>query len=91
MPEVYLKIEWPDQRKDEVYSPSTVINQYFKAGENLSVVEFEAKVTDALNMASKRVYERFGYECTSAIAELDRIKQLTSQVDKAGTIKILEQ
>ena len=91
MPEVYLKIEWPDKRQDTIYSPSTVINQYFNAGENLPVEEFETKVTEALNMASQRVYERFGYECTSAMAELDRIKRITGETDKTGIVKILEQ
>lgn len=91
MPEVYLKIEWPDKQVDKIYSPSTVINEYFKAGENLPVSEFEIKVTEALNKASQRVYERFGFECTSAMAELDRIKLITGKTDKTGVVKIVEQ
>ncbi|MES2457523.1 MAG: MSMEG_0570 family nitrogen starvation response protein [Bacteroidota bacterium] len=89
MPEVYLHIEWPDGNRDMVYSPSTVINNYFKAGEDLAVAAFETKVTEALIMASQRVYQRFGYECTSAMAELDRLKLILSRTDKSGNVKII--
>ncbi len=90
MPEVHLKIEWPGQKEDAIYSPSTIINQYFKAGDILTVTEFETKVEEALNTASHRVYEKFGFECTSAMSELDRVKRITAQIaDKNGVIKIL--
>jgi uncharacterized repeat protein (TIGR04042 family) len=90
MPEVHLKIEWPGEKPDEIYSPSTVINQYFITGEQLTLTDFESKVTEALNMASQRVYQRFGYECTSAMTELDRVKNLISGIsDKTTLVKIL--
>lgn len=90
MPEVYLKIGLPGEKQDSVYSPSTVINQYFKAGDQLTVSEFETKVDEALRMASQRVYERYGFECSSAMGELSRIKAVTGQiVDKTGVVTIL--
>ncbi|WP_256009398.1 MSMEG_0570 family nitrogen starvation response protein [Desertivirga xinjiangensis] len=90
MPEVYLKVEWPGNKQDEIYSPSTVITQYFERGMELTVAQFELKVSEALGKASQRVYERYGYECTSAIGELNRIKRITSGInDKNATIKIL--
>lgn len=90
MPEVYLNIEWPDAQPDRLYSPSTVIMQYFKAGDEFSVSSFEEKVTMALQMASKRVYERFGFECTSAMAELARIRKLAAHFeDRSQKVKII--
>jgi uncharacterized repeat protein (TIGR04042 family) len=90
MPEVYLKIAWPGEKQDRVYSPSTVINQYFKTGDKLTVTKFEEKVDQALKKASQRVYERFGFECTSAMGELDRIKAITGAIsNKESIITIL--
>ncbi len=90
MPEVYLKIEWPGNKPDQVYSPSTIINQYFKTGDITSITEFEIRLTEALHIASRRVYEKFGYECTSAMAELARISRVINEMeDKSATVKIL--
>lgn len=87
MPEVYLPIEWPDKTTDRIYSPSTVINTYFKAGDQLSVAEFEVKIAEALTQASQRVKEKFGFECSSAMAELERLREAAK--GRAGVIKIL--
>jgi putative flavoprotein involved in K+ transport len=75
MPETYLHIRWPDGNDDVIYSPSTVIRQYFEPDQQLSLVEFEQTCTQALDHASERVYQSYGFACTSAMAERDRIQR----------------
>jgi uncharacterized repeat protein (TIGR04042 family) len=90
MPEIYMQIEWPDKKTDEVYSPSSVISGYFSPGEVLTLAEFEQKVVKALTEASGRVLARYGYECTSAMAEIQRLTTiLHGMKDKTETIKII--
>jgi len=90
MPEVHVNIEWPGQVTDKIYSPSTIIDQYLKPGDEFTLVEFESRITLALEQASMRVYERFGYECTSAMAELERVKgRIAAVSEQDGLVKIL--
>lgn len=90
MPEVYMQIEWPNGKKDTVYSPSTIIYDYFKEGEKISIQDFDTKITNALLAASGRVLAKYGYECTSALGELSRLKyQISNLENKEELIKIL--
>ncbi|QHV97782.1 MULTISPECIES: MSMEG_0570 family nitrogen starvation response protein [Spirosoma] len=90
MPEVNVTIEWPDKQKDSIYSPSTVLLQYIKSGDSLSIQDFDERISQALQLASQRVYERYGFECTSAMGELARLKaRMASINDKNQLIKIL--
>ena len=43
MPEVRLSLEWPDGRRSELYSPSTVILDFLQPGQTLSVAELTSK------------------------------------------------
>jgi len=90
MPEVNVNIEWPDKQKDSIYSPSTVLLQYIKSGDSLSIQDFDDRISQALQLASQRVYERYGFECTSAMGELARLKaRIASIGDKTQLIKVL--
>ena len=86
MPEVFIQIIWPTGMPDSVYSPSSVIKNYFKAGESLTVEQFQRKVEEALINASQRVKERFGFECSSAMGELDRLNMITNKIDDKSTV-----
>ena len=89
MPEVYMKIEWPDKKADRIYSPSSVIQEYFTSGEVLSLGQFEQKAVEALTKASGRVLAKYGYECTSAMSEIERIRSIVSIMgDKTKEMKI---
>ena len=91
MPEVYMQIEWPGNKKDVVYSPSSIIYEHFKKGEAFSVDMFEKKVTEALTQASQRVLAKFGYECTSAMGEIMRIQSIVNSLkDKSQEVKITQ-
>ena len=73
MPEVMFKVKWPDGRIDDCYSPSTVIFDYLKEGESYSVKDFVELCSQALNLASERVFKKYGFRCTSADAQLSNI------------------
>lgn len=90
MPEVYMQIEWPDQKRDRIYSPSSVIHDYFLAGQSLPVAAFEQKITEALIKASGRVLAKYGYECTSALSEIARVGSILNRIeDKSEEVKII--
>ena len=92
MPETYLRVQLPDNKEETIYSPSTIIKEYFEKATVMSLDEFESNCSKALNHASKRVYERFGYECTSAMGELARVNRLVDKIrssaDKADELKV---
>jgi uncharacterized repeat protein (TIGR04042 family) len=60
MPEVLLELHWPDGEASRFYSPSTIIYNFLKPGETLSIAELEQKDLAALREASERVRARYG-------------------------------
>ncbi|MDV3503458.1 MSMEG_0569 family flavin-dependent oxidoreductase [Marinobacter sp. M-5] len=72
MPSVNFKIVWPDGDVGVYYSPSTVIRDHLQSG-SYPQDGFRRLCTTALNAASERVRQRFGYACTAANAELEKI------------------
>ncbi|MCF0072999.1 MSMEG_0570 family nitrogen starvation response protein [Dyadobacter sp. CY261] len=82
MPETYLKVQLPNDREEVIYSPSTIIKQYFEQASVMSLDDFQNNCSQALHHASNRVYERFGYECTSAMGELARVNGLVERIRK---------
>ena len=68
-----FKVKWPDGRIDDCYSPSTVISDYLKEGKSYSVKDFVELSSEALNLASERVFKKYGFRCTSAEAQLSKI------------------
>jgi uncharacterized repeat protein (TIGR04042 family) len=78
VPEVHLRLEWPDGRTTALYSPSTVILDYLRPGERLSVRELRARASEALRLASERVRARYGFACTRADEEESRLLHTTT-------------
>jgi len=79
MPEMWLYVRWPDHTRGVYYSPSTAITNYFEAGATYALDEFLARSRDALNRASDRVAETYGYFCSSATDQLALIEQAANQ------------
>ena len=73
MPEVIFKVRWPDGKVEDCYSPSTVIFDFLKEGESYRLNDFVDLSTKALNLASERVLKKYGFRCTSADNQLDKI------------------
>lgn len=83
MPETYVRIKWPGGREETVYSPSSIVRSYFEPATELSLTEFEMRCMQALDHASQRVYETYGYVCGSAMAEKHRITEAIYEVRAA--------
>lgn len=74
MPELHFSVKWPDGSIDSCYSPSTVIRDYFEVGKSYSLQEFLNIAGEALQSASDRVEQKFGYHCSSAMDQLSIIR-----------------
>lgn len=64
MPEVRLELQWPDGQTSALYSPSTVVLEHLRPGDELSVGELKRRGVTALRQASERVRARYGFACT---------------------------
>lgn len=92
MPSVNFKVVWPDGEQVTYYSPSTIIHQHLKAG-SYSQEEFAERVRTSLHAASERVYERFGYYCSAASAEqekIDRKLQFLREQKISGAVELTQ-
>jgi len=75
MPERHFKIQWPDGFEEICYSPSSTIDNYLNKGQEYSVADFLDIADKALNEASERVRQKYGYACSSARDQLELIKE----------------
>ena len=91
MPEVRFQLEWPDGQSSTLYSPSTVIFDYFKPGDSLLVSELEERGVEALRAASERVRARYGFACTRTNEEESRLCQWVSRYNSDDTVRVLGQ
>lgn len=74
MPERTFTIEWPDGVQENCYSPSSTIDQFIESGQSYNLAEFLQRTTDGLKNASERVRQRYGYHCSNAQGQLQRIQ-----------------
>ena len=89
MPEINFLIQWPDGTRQNCYSPSLVIKDYFNAGQIYDLDEFVEKSCTALNIASDRVKAAYGFPCSKALAQLNQIKTKASEYQSLMGPKIL--
>ncbi len=75
MPEVRLRLQWPDGAISDLYSPSTVILEHLRPGDQLAVGELSRRGEAALEQASERVRARYGFACTRADEERLKLQQ----------------
>jgi uncharacterized repeat protein (TIGR04042 family) len=90
MPEVLFTIQLPDGITKQCYSPSTVVLNHFRQGEELSVTEFLARSKEAFAAAGERVRARFGFGCSSAATQLARIEEWACAYPGNAIIRILQ-
>jgi uncharacterized repeat protein (TIGR04042 family) len=81
MPEMHFSVRWPDNSTSECYSPSLVIKDYLEVGKSYPLPEFVDRSRTALNIASARVQQKFGYMCSSAMDQLSQIERSASHFD----------
>ncbi len=75
MPEMRFTVRWPDESVTSCYSPSLVVADYLQVGASYGVAEFVERARTALEIASDRVREKYGFPCSLAAAELARIDE----------------
>lgn len=73
MPEMRFVIEWPSGEQQVCYSPSLVVKEHLVVGEGYDVDDFLSRCRKALDIASDRVKERYGFPCSLAQVEAARI------------------
>lgn len=74
MPERYVLVRWPDGPEQRIYSPSTVVEDYFHAGQTLPVADFVRRSREALGVASDRVQAAYGFPCSNAARSIAAVE-----------------
>ena len=62
MPELHFRLRWPDGGESTHYSPSSVVLDYFSAGQEYEITDFLSRARAALTRASARVQEKYGLD-----------------------------
>lgn len=88
MPEVVLELHWPDGEASSFYSPSTVVYEFLKPGDRLSIAELEQKGLAALNEASERVRARYGFACTRTDEEALKLRKRVAKYNSTETVEV---
>lgn len=90
MPEMTFTVQWPDGSVASCYSPSLVMHDHLDAGAEYTVADFVDRTTEALDEASVRVKAKFGFECTSAMAQKAEIAEVSARFADADRVRVLE-
>jgi putative flavoprotein involved in K+ transport len=80
MPEMHFRVQWPSGQVEDCYSPSYIIEEYLAEGSEYEVADFVSRVRTALNIASERVFARYGFACTSALDQLRAIEETAAAI-----------
>lgn len=88
MPEINFKIEWCDGTQEVCYSPSLVVKEYFTPGKEYELEEFVNLADTALKIASDRVKTAYGFPCSRALGQLQRIKSKATEYQKLTAPKV---
>ncbi len=89
MPEILFIVRLPDGTKMQCYSPSTIVREYFHAGEVMTMTEFVSRSKSALSQASERVKAKYGFGCSSAMMQLERILETNRNYPDDGQVEII--
>ncbi len=84
MPEMLFSVRWPDGTTEQCYSPSLVIKDHLAVGETYSLAEFLQRSRTALEIASDRVREKYGFACSRAMGQLARLEAAAARFDGAA-------
>ncbi len=92
MPEMHFKVQWPSGATEDCYSPSWIIEEYLVAGSDYPVADFVERVGVALNIASDRVRQKYGFACSSALDQLAAIHKTAGALsadERDGRVRVL--
>lgn len=79
MPETRFRVRWPDQSTSLCYSPSSSIRERLQLAHPYPLAEFVQASRAALEHASRRVAEKYGFGCGQAFAQIAAIEQRAAQ------------
>jgi uncharacterized repeat protein (TIGR04042 family) len=88
MPEMHFRVRWPDHSRSDCYSPSSTIREAFEAGQRYPLEEFVARSRAALEYASARVAQKYGFGCGQALAQIRAIEQRAQQYPDGGEVVV---
>lgn len=74
MPELHFDVRWPDGSVERCYSPSRSVTRFLEAGASYPLDDFVGRSRSALELAGERVRLRYGFACSSAAEQLERIE-----------------
>ncbi len=92
MPEMNFQIRWPDAREERCYSPSLIIKEYVEIGHDYPLDDFMTRMREALHIASERVRAKYGFACSSAMAQMERLETQAAQFsgEPEAQVRVLE-
>ncbi|WP_211463972.1 MSMEG_0570 family nitrogen starvation response protein [Collimonas silvisoli] len=88
MPEMHFSVRWPDNSVTDCYSPSLVVKEYLEVGQTYPLTDFVERSATALNIGSERVRQKFGYACSSAMDQLQRIQDTAKRFEEVADAKV---
>jgi uncharacterized repeat protein (TIGR04042 family) len=88
MPEIRFQIQWPDGSQDICYSPSLVVKDYFTPNSEYALDDFIERSQTALQVASDRVYAKYGSPCGLALGQLQEIELKSAQYSYLAQPKV---
>lgn len=90
MPEMTFTVRWPDGSEASLYSPSLVMHDYLVVGGAYAVDEFVVRASTALDEASARVKAKYGFECTSSMAQKSEIQTVSLRYSGTDSVTVLD-
>jgi uncharacterized repeat protein (TIGR04042 family) len=91
MPEMHVRLRWPDGSTDRVYSPSLVLAEHLEEGASYPLEDFGRRSREALTEASERVRAKYGFPCSRAAASLAGIEdRLARQTGGEVVVEAIE-
>ncbi|XXX76852.1 MSMEG_0570 family nitrogen starvation response protein [Sorangium sp. So ce134] len=88
MPEMRFVIEWPSGEQQVCYSPSLVVKEHLDVGESYPIDDFVSRCRRALDIASERVFKKYGFPCSLARAEAARIASAAARFHGQSGAKV---
>ena len=92
MPEMHFRVKWPHGHTEDCYSPSYIVEEHLTEGVEYEIDDFVSRVRTALSIASERVFEKYGFECSSALDQLHAIEETAASLAppaRAGKVAVL--
>ena len=89
MPAMRFHVLWPDGQTSDCYSPSSIVKDFFSAGQTYALPEFLSRTREAYRIANERVREKYGFTCSQAGAQLDEIETVAARFAASGHAEVV--